>query len=61
MPAGVGEGHSGMLTCAEYEGDGPISAAAFGPVGLSETVELREHRRDDLITKLVHFNDDPRA
>jgi len=65
------KGIAAMLTCAEYEGHGPISAADLDQTPyllncLNGTLDLRtdqfrEHRREDLITKLVHFNYRPGA
>src|SRR5205814_10199862 len=60
-----------MLACAEYEGGVPVSASDFdqnkyllnlldGTLDLS-TGRMREHRREDLISKLVHFNFNPKA
>lgn len=65
------KGIAAMLTCAEYEGQGPVSAAKLdqapyllnllnGTLDL-KTCQLREHRREDLITKLVHFKYNPQA
>ena len=65
------KGIAAMLTCAEYEGRGPISAAELDHLPLllnflNGTLDLkadrfREHRREDLITKLVHFDYHPNA
>jgi putative DNA primase/helicase len=60
-----------MLTCAEYEEGVPIRVSELdqntfllnclnGTLDVT-TGELREHRREDLITKLVHFNYHPDA
>ena len=60
-----------LLSCAEYEGDIPVEIGDLdqnkyllnvlnGTLDL-RTGELREHRREDLITKLVHFDFDPTA
>lgn len=60
-----------MLTCAEYEKEIPVSINQLdqdpfllnclnGTLDL-RTGELREHRREDLITKLVHLKYYPDA
>jgi putative DNA primase/helicase len=60
-----------MLTCAEYEDGVPLSALDFdrdpyllnfqnGTLDL-RTGALRAHRREDLITKLIHHNYRPEA
>src|SRR5215469_13115139 len=62
---------SAMLTCAEYENGIAVSATELdvnpyllncrnGTLDL-KAATLREHRREDLITKFVHFSYDPKA
>ncbi len=65
------KGIAAMLTCAEYEGQGPMSSAELDRAPyllnlLNGTLDLKadrvyEHRRQDLITKLVHFDYNPHA
>jgi putative DNA primase/helicase len=62
---------SAALTCAEYEDGVPIRARELDSHRLLinfqngtfdfETSRLREHRREDLLTKIVHFPYNPDA
>jgi putative DNA primase/helicase len=64
-------GINALLACAEYEDGVPISAADLDRNGYAlnflngtldlKTGRIREHRREDLITRLVHFDYRPDA